>query len=231
MAKKLIFLSNNHSGSLKLNFSVMVFVLGLIGYGFYNFAPKVFEQNGTSVIAAKNKTNGGKAYSVLLPNNLTARQHELLSFAYSVAKDDGYKNPEYLQGLILQESGAGGVSGYRVAGDPVKKENQYYGIGQIKTAAALDVLKNFPDMWGYLQTRTVEELQAKLILDDHFNIRIASKYLLMMGVNKSASFALTAYNRGIGGAQNIIDHANFEYTKSVVNFAGSSTLKQVNKKS
>ena len=230
MAKKLIFLSNNHSGSLKLNFSVMVLVLGLIGYGFFQLGPKVFEQNGTSVIAPKNKVNGGKAYSVLLPNNLTTRQHELLSFAYSVAKSDGYKNPEYLQGLILQESGAGGTPGYRVAGDPVKKENQYYGVGQIKIAAALDVLKNFPELWGFLQTRTMEELQARLILDDHFNIRVASKYLLLMGVNKSASFALTAYNKGIGGAQNIIDHANFEYTKGVVNYASSSAVKQVNKK-
>lgn len=208
----------------------MVLILGCIGYGFYNFAPKVFERNGTSVISAKNKVNGGKAYSTLLPQNLSPKQHELLSFAYVVAKNDGYKNPEYLQGLILQESNAGGSNNFRVAGDPIKKENQYYGVGQIKIAAALDVLKNFPEMWGFMQTRTIEELQAKLILDDHFNIRIASKYLLLMGVNKSASFALTAYNRGIGGAQNIIDHSQFEYTKGVVNYAASAAVKGVNKK-
>ena len=208
----------------------MVLLLGCIGFGFFAVAPKSFERNGTAVIAAKNQINGGKSYSILLPKELSQRQSELLSFAYVVAKEDGYKNPEYLQGLILQESGAGGSNNYRVAGDPVKKENQYYGVGQIKISAALDVLKNFPEMWGFLQTKTIEELQARLILDDHFNIRIASKYLLLMGVNKSANFALTAYNRGVGGAQEIIDHANFEYTKGVVAFASSKAVKQVNKK-
>lgn len=228
MAKRLLFLSNDHSGSLKLNFSVMVFLLGCIGFGFFSVAPKALKQNGTAVIATK--TNNGRGFSTLLPNNLTAKQHELLSFAYSVAKSDGYKNPEYLQGLILQESAAGGSSNFRVAGDPVKKENQYFGVGQIKLAAAIDVLKNFPEMWGFLQTRTHEELQAKLILDDYFNIRIASKYLLLMGVNKSANFALTAYNRGLGGAQNIINHDEFEYTRGVINYAASAAVKQVNKK-
>lgn len=230
MAKRLIFLSNDHCGSLKLNVFVMVVILSFITFGFYSFGPKIFEKNGTAVISAKNKINGNQPFSVVLPSNLSSRQHELLSFAYTVAKNDGHKNPEYLQGLILQESAAGGAQNFRVAGDPIKKENQYYGVGQIKIAAALDVLKRHPEMWNFLQTKTIEELQAKLILDDYFNIRVASKYLLLMGVNKSAEFAISAYNRGLGGAQNIINHSQFEYTRGVVNYASSQAVKNINKK-
>lgn len=229
MAKKLIFLSDNHRGSLKLNAFVLLLVLSVVGFGYSKFVPTLFERNGTSVIAPKTKSKGSQNYTTVLPNNLTSRQHELLNFAYKVAKADGIKHPEYLQGLILQESLAGGIKDFRVAGDRVNKQNQYFGIGQIKLAAAIDVMKSFPQMWDHLATRTHEELQARLILDDHFNIRVASKYLLLMGVNKASEFALTAYNRGIGGAMLVENHREFHYTDKVIDYANSKTIKNLNK--
>ena len=230
MATRLIFLSNDHGGSLKLTFSILVLILAGISYCFVNLGPTIFQRNGTSVISAQGGHKGGKVFTTLLPQNLSSRQFELLNFAYGVAKSDGYKNPEFLQGLILQESKAGGMEGYRVAGDMSKKENQYFGVGQIKLAAAIDVMKIYPELWRFLNTRTSEELQARLILDDQFNIRVASKYLLMMGINQGSAFAITAYNRGIGGAQVVEDKANFDYTKNVVAYSNSPTIKKVNSK-
>lgn len=153
---------------------------------------------GTAVIAVRE--DSGFAVSHRLPENLTKRQADLLAFAYETAKRDGLKDPALLQGLILTESNAGEHPRYRVAGDA---NDRYFGVAQIKLAAADDVLRAFPQLWEGFQTRTKEEVMARLVLDDYFNISVASKYLLLLSrANPRAGvdFVLAAYNRGLGGA-------------------------------
>ena len=194
----------------------------------WKYLQPLIAMNGTSVITVmtNNGKNGSHPVSVKLPDTLTNKQHELLSFAYDVAKKDGMIHPQYLQGIIMQESKAGNLKDYRVAGLSNAVGNRYFGIGQIKVAAAKDVMKSYPEMWKYLDTKTDEELQARLILDDHFNIRMASKYALILGINKNPAFAITAYNKGEGGAL-LVNSDSHEYTVKVKNH--SSQFKNVQK--
>lgn len=167
----------------------------------------VTAQYGTAVIAAKTTIKGGNKNVLVLPANLTAKQGELLSFAYKVAKADGLKFPEYYQGLIYQESKAGGMKNYEVAGQEfgLKPMERYYGVPQLKLAATKDVLKKYPALGVF---HTDEEIIAKLITDDHWSIRIGSKYLLMVGQGKSPEAALVAYNKGEGGAKGVNPSTN-----------------------
>ncbi len=196
----------------------------------WKYVEPIITQNGSTVIAARSADgkNGGKPLSLRVPDNLTVAQHELLNYAYLVAKADGHKNPAYLQGLIMQESLAGGLKEFRVAGLTNKPGDRYFGIGQIKLAAAKDVMKQYPNLWKKFNTKTDEELQAHLILDDKLNIQIASKYLLMAGVNDNPTRAITVYNQGAGGVQ-LVDPDTHDYTVKVKNF--SSKMKNVQARS
>lgn len=178
--------------------------IGAVGW---KYVEPMLVRNGTSVLLTGNG-------AIKLPKVMTSQQKELLNYAYEIAKADGMKQPQYLQGIIMQESKAGGMAEFRVAGLTNKPGDRYFGIGQIKLSAAKAVMQKHPEMWKHLQTNTEEELQARLILDDKFNIRVASKYLLLMGINKDATFATTAYNRGAGGATQV-DPATWHYTVAV----------------
>lgn len=182
----------------------------------WKFAEPLVAMNGTSVITVMSQDKKGNApLAVKLPESLTNKQHELLAFAYDVAKSDGMKHPQYLQGIIFQESHAGNVKDYRVAGLTNAVGDRYFGIGQMKVAAAKAVLRTYPEMWKFMDTKTDEELQARLILDDKFNIRMASKYVLILGINDNPSFAITSYNRGAGGALAVENPSAFDYTVKV----------------
>lgn len=176
---------------------------------------------GTAVIYSvpTHGIKGNNPYAAV-PKNFTPRQQHLLTFAYEIAKADGFKQPAYLQGILMQESrGCKLSTNFRVAGLTNKPNDRYFGCGQIKLAAAKAVLKQYPEMWKYIQSGTDEEIQARLILDDEFNIRISSKYLLMMGINKNPNRAITAYNVGPGGVNSVDDTENFAYTKGVKSFS------------
>lgn len=177
--------------------------------------PILAKNNGTVVISAMSSDNilGGKPASIKLPD-ITKKQFELLNFAYDVAKSDGFREPKYLQGIIMQESKAGSMTAFRVAGLTNAVGNRYFGIGQIKLAAAKAVMAQFPEMWKHLDTKTDEELQARLIVDDRFNVRVASKYALLMGINENPARAITAYNVGPGGVQTV-DPSQHDYTTKV----------------
>lgn len=201
-----------------------IFTLFLFGAvsSYYTNKPAL----GTAVIAPKTeKAMGGSDVAILVPNNLTSRQNKLLNLAYKKAKEDGHKNPEVLQGIILQESKAGAHSSYKVAGQEfgLSANQRYYGIGQIKLSAAKDVLTRFPELYTKykFQTKTDEEIIANLILNEEFNIEIASKYLIIL---KSYGYSSTkqlanAYNQGPGGGKNVGE--NFHY--------GNGVEKQINK--
>ncbi len=156
------------------------------------------------------------ATTVLMPKTIERPQLELLNYAYQVAVKDGHKYPQYVQGVMMQESRAGAMSGFRVAGLTNKPGDRYAGICQIKLAAAKAVLQSYPKLWNKLDTKTDEELFARLILDDKFNIEVCSKYLLLMGVNVDPARGIAAFNRGPGGVQAIENPAEFYYTKGVI---------------
>lgn len=166
--------------------------------------------------------NGG-GFSMKLPSSLSPRQTELLSLAYTIAKNDGHKYPQLLQGIILQETHAGELRKYKVAGQEfgLKANERYYGVGQIKLAAAQDVLKRYPNLKQEFkfQTTADEEIIAKLIENDRFNLAVASKYLLIMksyGYDTVKQLAL-AYNQGPGGARNF-DSNTHHYSTGVMKY-------------
>ena len=142
--------------------------------------------------------------TVPLPKEITAHQQGLLEVAYDIADRDGIQPPQLLQGILMQESRAGDLSNYKVAGPP---GHHYYGVAQIKLDAARDVLKRFPGMWDQygFQTHADEEIVAKLIENDQFNIAVASKYLVILhGYGYHSPKALSvAYNKGPGGAAGV----------------------------
>lgn len=155
-----------------------------------------------SVLAEKSSIIMGGQAAVLVPNNLSNSQHQLLNTAYAIAKADGHKNPELVQGIILQESKAGAMASYKVAGNP---GDQYYGIGQLKIGATREVMAAFPKLWSQykFQTRTDDELKANLILNQTFNIEVTSKYLKILQTRYgfSGRELVNAYNRGPGGVK------------------------------
>lgn len=157
--------------------------------------------SGTAVLATPNK--GGTDIAILLPNNLTNKQYQILGEAYKIAKDDGHKNPEILQGILLQESNAGHHPTYRVSNPGI---NAYFGLAQIKVAAARDVLKSYPELYKQFkfQTKTDDEIRAHLILDDTFNISVASKYLKILknDYGLSEKEMIRAFNKGPNAAGN-----------------------------
>jgi hypothetical protein len=177
--------------------------------------PYLSRQNGTSVISLSPDNKKGGGVNIIIPSGLSRTQLEILNFAYEVAKADGFKEPKYLQGILMQESRAGGMDEFRVAGIQNAPGNRYFGIGQIKLVAAKAVMQRYPEMWKFLDTRTDEELQARLILDDKFNIRVASKYALIMGINHDPVKAITAYNVGPGAVLTHPDPSSHHYTVKV----------------
>lgn len=203
---------------MKLINTIYLIVALLVGAATWKFLEPLVAMNGTAVLGSMTSDRRGGTPVVKIPDFLTAKQHELLNFAFSIAKADGFNEPKYLQGIIMQESKAGNMAAFRVAGLTNAVGDRYFGVAQIKLAAAKDVMKKFPEMWRHLDTKTDEELQARLIVDDQFNIRVASKYALLMGINSNPAKAISAYNLGPGGVLDVDPHAH-PYTKKVKSHA------------
>ncbi len=207
---------------MKLGNLLLSFVALLAVTATFNVASIVISKNPTSVISVPvSDSTVGNGFGIKLPKNLTQRQADLLSKAYRIAKEDGHKHPQILQGIILQETQAGEYHRYKVAGQEfgLRTNERYYGVAQIKLAAAKDVLAKWPDLrkdFGF-HTVTDEEIIAKLIENDDFNLSVASKYLLILksyGYNTIQQLAL-AYNQGPGGARNH-DENTHHYSNGVM---------------
>lgn len=169
----------------------------------------------TYIPASDNSKTLGGGMVIPLPAKPTSRQARVLRMAFDIAKRDGHKYPQILQGILLQETLAGGIDKYVVAGGEfgLATNKRYYGLGQIKLSAAKDVLATYPEMRRKFefQTNTDEEIIAKLIENEEFNISIASKYLLMLrkqGYTTPHELA-KAYNMGPGGARSAGPTTNY----------------------
>jgi hypothetical protein len=168
----------------------------------------VTNEHPTAVISLTTEDGAvGGGFTMKLPEKISGNQARILSVAYDIAKRDGHSQPQILQGIVLQETKAGGMSSYKVAGQEfgLKTNERYYGLAQLKLSATKDVMSRYPELWKQFnfQTRMDEELIAKLIENDNFNLSVASKYLLILkasGYNTVKQMAL-AYNQGPGGAK------------------------------
>lgn len=209
------------------NFALSIVASLMLGIS-VSAAFHVVPKQSTAVIsipAAEGVKGGGM--NTVLPRNVTVKQAQLLSLAYEIAKQDGHKHPQLLQGIILQESQAGEHASYRVAGQEfgLAPNKRYYGIAQIKLAAARDVLDRYPSIskqFDLPENAADEEVIAKLIENDEFNLSIASKYLLILrsyGYDTIKQLAL-AYNQGPGGARNH-DAETHHYTRGVMHYIQS----------
>ncbi len=192
-----------------LSFLVLV-VLSILAVAVIAFQ-HVPQPVATSVIGEKaDKTVGGQAVQ-LLPRNMSERQHRLLNMAYEIGKANGFKNPEIVQAVLLQETHAGGLDSYRVANPGPEA---YFGPMQIKLAAAKDVLRRWPQLFSTygFHTRTDDEIKANLILNDRFNLEVGTKYLKLLQTEYgfTGRALMNAYNRGPGGVAGV-DHSEFHY--------------------
>lgn len=195
---------------MKWSNSALALVAALtLGLSCYAMVP-VVSSTPTSVISVAPESGAvGGGFSIKLPANLSSHQATLLNMVYEIAKEDGHKQPQLLQGILLRETNAGTMSSYKVAGQEfgLKTNERYYGIFQLKLVAAKDALKAYPSLWKEFnfQTRTDEEIIAKLIENDRFNASVASKYVLVLrkaGYDTIAQLS-TAFNKGAGGARGI----------------------------
>lgn len=215
---------------MKLSLSLLSLVATIVVMTATGLFKTATNSVGTAVIATKSDKQMGGSFAQLIPENLSTKQNTNLNNAYQIAKEDGHKNPELLQGIILQETKAGGMKSYAVAGQDqgLKMGERYYGLGQIKLSAAKHVLSKYPELRDEFnfQTKTDDEIIAKLIENDKFNLAIASKYLKILkddhGFKDDASLA-GAYNQGPSGSKKHIAEAQ-AYAHSVMKFMQSVKL-------
>lgn len=187
-------------------------VLTTVFSGLYHLETLEPTPVGNAVIAEKPQTGVIGQAAILLPANLSLSQTQILNTAYQVAKADGHKNPEIVQQMILQESQAGGVDKFKVAGN---HGDEYFGLSQLKIKAAKEVLNQYPALFTkyQFQTRTDDEIKANLIMNPVFNIEVGSKYLKILHdrYGYSGRTLLNAYNRGPEGVKSVDE--NFHYAR------------------
>lgn len=194
--------------------AALVVVLALAVSAVVKFGDMQPEPISNTVLAEKPGISIGGQAAVIVPNDLSSSQHVILNKAYAIAKADGHKNPELVQGVILQESHAG-QGNYKVAGN---KGDEYFGLGQLKLGAAKEVMSAWPALWAKFkfQGKSDDELKANLILNSDFNMEVTSKYLklLQQRYGFTGRELVNAYNRGPGGVKSV-DSATFHYAIGV----------------
>jgi hypothetical protein len=144
--------------------------------------------------------SGQTMWNPLAKSWLTPEQIDLLGLAYAIGYQDGGKaHARLVQAVLMQETIAGllGRLGHLTA----------------PMVAARDVLRRHPELGTF---HTDDQLIARLITDDEFNIRIASAYLKFLRRYKhSDQRALVAYNIGMNAARRVMDAADFKYVRKV----------------
>lgn len=161
---------------------------------------------------ASTSGRSGRLWNPLGNAWLTHEQLELLSLAYKIGHDDGGEaHAKLLQAVLMQETIAGQLGRLGHLSAPMGKRS--YGVMQVKVPAARDVLTWHPE---YGHFRTDEQLIARLITDDEFNLRIASAYLKYLRKRTDSDHqALVAYNVGPNAAKRVPDPAQYRYVLGI----------------
>lgn len=152
-------------------------------------------------------------------NYLTDEQRGSLELARKVGSSEDLSLA--LMGICMQETLCGVVRSVGHQTAPVGKRS--YGIMQVKVSATRDVLKRFPELGTF---RTDEEIIAKLLTDDEWNMRIALGYLKILKDRYSLNWKsmLTAYNLGPGGALSLSNPEEYKYTHKVIGHLSKMNL-------
>ncbi len=186
------------------------------GLSLFRVVPTSCEQTGSSEsVSDKESERPQTIWNPVAKSWLTGQQVQLLKTAYDIGlQDGGLSQAQLLQSTLLQETIAGQLGRIGHQSAPVGKRS--YGVMQVKVTAAQDVLAAYPTLGGF---RTDEELIVRLMMDDEFNIHVASKFLLLMREKTgSDSEALVAYNIGLKAARRFVDHGDFRYVKNVTRY-------------
>lgn len=143
---------------------------------------------------------------------LSDEQVQLLKLTYDIGVEEvDVKHARTLQAILMQETHAGLMGRIGHLSAPVGKRS--YGVMQVKVSAASDVLKRHPELGKF---KSVEELIAKLLTDDEFNIRVASRHIQYLTRHtKTDAHTLMAYNIGLKASKRHKSHTNFRYVKGV----------------
>ena len=160
----------------------------------------------------QHKAHNNGFWNTLSRRWLTREQIELLNLAHRIGMDeDGEEHAAMLQAILMQESHAGNYG--RIGDVDADVGKRSYGVMQVKLITAYDVLKKFPEMGSF---KTDEGLLIRLVTDDAFNIRIASKHLLMLRKNtRREAQAVMAYNTGLNKAMAHWYPEKFRYVRKV----------------
>ncbi len=150
-------------------------------------------------------------WNTLTKSWMTQEQIDLMKLAYRIGfADGGEEHAELVQAVLLQETIAGHLGRIGHMSAPVGKRS--YGVMQVKVSAARDVLRKFPDEFG--RFRSDEELIARLLTDDEFNIRMGSKFLLRLRPHiETTEQLLVAYNIGLSASRKVEEAEKFKYTR------------------
>lgn len=143
---------------------------------------------------------------------LTRQQTQLLDLAYTIGQaDGGREHALLLQAMLMHESRAGLSHRVGDTHSPVGKRS--YGVMQIKLITAFDTLKRHRQMGEF---KTEEDLIIRLVTDDEFNLRIASRHLLWLRQHSDfTAQAVMAYNTGLSKAKAHWYPQKFEYVRRI----------------
>lgn len=173
-----------------------------------NSVDDAFSRGAFLAAANDNAYSTSLFWNSLTKTWLTDEQAHLLNLAHKVGMEDGgAEHAELLQAILMQETIAGhlGRIGHMTA--PVGKRS--YGVMQVKVTAARDVLR---DHKSFGRFRSDEELIAKLLTDDEFNIQVASKFFLLLNKHaKTVDRSLVAYNIGLRASRKVASPEQFKY--------------------
>lgn len=190
--------------------TLLTAVAAALVYLFWFYETTVTAPVGTSVVGERPTDRSGNQLAVVLPKTISQKQQHLMMLTHQVATAAGFKEPEVMQAILLQETQAGALKSYRVANPGPEA---YFGPMQVKLAAAHDVLKRWPELYAKFDfhTRTDDEIKANLILNDRFNIEVATRYVLILKTSYGfkGRELLNAYNRGPGGVKLVADDYHY----------------------
>lgn len=143
-----------------------------------------------------------------------------LTMVYEVAS--GYKHPEVLQAILLQESN-GGTHPTLIGSPNAHPDKRSYGVMQVTLKTARSLLERYAYLRdAYFPERPMSEVADReiktLLLRNHrANIEIAAALfdLYLSTSNGDVNRAIAAYNVGIGGVKRLKNPASFRYVKEV----------------
>lgn len=206
---------------------VLMFITILVGYDWYQeqhrpeqvshvtFVNEVDQTNTIDFIVVESNSSFefDQEFFGSNPQYLTVKQYSILRRAMQFGEP--YDLELTMMAIALQESSAGRFGPVGDIGNGFGRRS--YGVMQVKKQTAKHVI----DYYDMTMPKTDEELIARLIYDEDYNMTIALHYLLLLRESGMGWRELvTAYNQGPGGAR-LVNPENFYYTERIAEMVQS----------